>query len=127
MADPLRLDTPGAISGADISSAPSADGAIFYSYQQKGPPNAPPVQVVFKRLSNGTAQQVPLPMQVTGRGQLSVENGALYLTAWQESGIKTGWRIPVPGYVPTLPPAGGGTLPPRYVAALNRLCQFLGI
>lgn len=141
MPDPIRLDTPGAISGADISSAPSADGTIFYSYQMARS-GQPPLQVVRKRHPDGRTEQVPLPMQITGRGQLSVEAGGLVLTAWQETGLKTAWRIFVPGYVAFKPAAGpagpagpqgpkgepgSGVLSVRYATALDRLCQFLGI
>ena len=119
MLEPLQLDTPGAISGADISSIPSADGAIFYSYQQARK-NESPLQVVRKRLPDGTSSPVDLPMHVTGRGQLSAEGGELVLTAWNEAGGKTGWRIPVPGYIaPAAPiPVPGGSVTPEKAAEL---------
>lgn len=122
MPDPMKLDTPGAISGADISSATDGAGVLFYSYQMARS-GQPPLQVVRRRLANGTfdPNPVPLPMTVTGRGQLSVDGGVLYLTAWQESGIKTGWRIPVPGWVAAAPAAGGGL-----TAAERALLGLLG-
>ena len=102
-----KLDTPGAISAADISSAPSADGAIFYSYQQKT--SGLPVQAVYRRAPDGSGAPVPIERRVTGRGQLSVEGGALVLTAWDEAAIpKVAWRIEVPGYVPFASAPGGG-------------------
>ncbi len=102
-----KLDTPGAISAADISSAPSADGAIFYSYQQKT--SGLPVQAVYRRAPDGSVAPVPIERRVTGRGQLSAEGGALVLTAWDEAASpKTAWRIEVPGYVPFATAPGGG-------------------
>lgn len=105
-----KLDTPGAISAADISSAPSGDGAIFYSYQMKSPAG-PPIQAV-RRWQNGTSAPVPLPRTVTGRGQLSVDGGALWLTAWDEAANpKVAWRFAIPGYVaPAVPTAPGGVV-----------------
>lgn len=99
MPEPFKLDTPGAISGADISSATDGAGVLFYSYQM-AVPGAPPVQVVRRRLPSGVTEPVALPMTVTGRGQLCVDGGALWLTAWQETGGKTGWRIPIAEFVP---------------------------
>ena len=102
-----KLDTPGAISAADISSAPSADGAIFYSYQQKT--SGLPVQAVYRRAPDGSVAPVPIERRVTGRGQLSVEGGVLVLTAWDEAASpKVAWRIEVPGYVPFASAPGGG-------------------
>jgi len=102
-----KLDTPGAISAADISSAPSADGAIFYSYQQKT--SGLPVQAVYRRAPDGSVAPVPIERRVTGRGQLSVEGGVLVLTAWDEAASpKAAWRIEVPGYVPFASAPGGG-------------------
>jgi len=102
-----KLDTPGAISAADISSAPSADGAIFYSYQQKT--SGLPVQAVYRRAPDGSVAPVPIERRVTGRGQLSAEGGVLVLTAWDEAASpKVAWRIEVPGYVPFASAPGGG-------------------
>lgn len=109
-----KLDTPGAISAADISSAESADGVIFYSYQQKTS-GGPPMQAVYRRMPDGSYEPVPLERRVTGRGQLSAEAGELWLTAWDEAvSPKVGWRIKVPGYVaPAGPTAPGGVVPER--------------
>lgn len=109
-----KLDTPGAISAADISSAESADGVIFYSYQQKTS-GGPPMQAVYRRMPDGSYEPVPLERRVTGRGQLSAEAGELWLTAWDESASpKVGWRIKVPGYVaPAGPTAPGGVAPEK--------------
>lgn len=101
-----KLDTPGAISAADISSAPSGDGAIFYSYQMKSPAG-PPIQAV-RRWQNGTSAPVPLPRAVTGRGQLSVDGGALWLTAWDEAASpKAAWRFAIPDYIAPATAPGG--------------------
>ena len=101
MPEPYKLDTPGAISGADISSATDGAGVLFYSYQM-AVSGQPPVQAVRRRLPNGTTEPIALPLTVTGRGQLCVDGGALWLTAWQEVGPKTGWRIPIAEWVPVV-------------------------
>lgn len=112
-----KLDTPGAISAADISSAPSGDGAIFYSYQMKSTAG-PPVQAV-RRWQNGTSAPVPLPRAVTGRGQLSIDGGALWLTAWDEAASpKAAWRFAIPGYVAPAGPTPPGGVAPEKAAEL---------
>lgn len=124
-----KLDTPGAISAADISSAPSGDGAIFYSYQMKSPAG-PPIQAV-RRWQNGASTPVPLPRAVTGRGQLSVDGGALWLTAWDEAASpKVAWRFAIPGYVaPATAPGGvaaepAAELPNGGAAYLDNVAVF---
>ena len=115
-----KLDTPNAISAADISSVSSADGAIFYSYQQKT--SGPPMQAVYRRAPDGSYEPVPLERRVTGRGQLSAEAGELWLTAWDEAASpKVAWRLAVPGYVPFASAPGGGPVAAEDAAPIAAL------
>lgn len=84
------------ISGADISAVrDGSDGSIFWSCQVSVS-GAPPEQHVY-RYDGHASTVVPLERTVTGRGQLTVLNGQLWLCAWNESDSpKRGYLIQIP-------------------------------
>ena len=107
----IRIQT-NAYTGADISAVPSADGAIFLSFQAAGR------QRVI-RYVNGITEPVPLERDVSGRGTLAVFGSDLKLIAWNEDEGKSRgicYILDVPGYVapltePTPPPTPGSVIP----------------
>ncbi len=72
---PAAGSTP--YTGATISVARSADGSIFWSCQ------ADDQQKVFHQVG-AASTLVELPFAPTGRGQLAVLGGELYLVTWNE-------------------------------------------
>lgn len=99
----IRMTT-GGYSGADVSAARDATGAIYLTYQQAGQ------QRVLRRDASGAVSPIPLVQQVTGRGQFALFDGELVLVAWNETEGKGVCYIqPIPGYVaPAVPTAPGG-------------------
>lgn len=85
-------------SGATISVVRSGDGSLFWSCQSDDK------QVVFHQVGKASTL-VALPFTPSGRGQLSVLDGALYLVTWNEhaeGGYPAGAYLigPIEGYAP---------------------------
>jgi hypothetical protein len=111
-----RVTTGGfgsAVTGADISAQVDGSGAIFWTCQV-GIKDQPSQQTVFRiDPETGIQERVPMPIVLTGRGQLTIINGQLVLCAWNEKEGKVGYFVPVPKWVPTpaatpSPPGVGG-------------------
>lgn len=92
------------VTGANIHAAKDGAGVLWWTCQE-GFSGRPPEQVVY-RIDAGVQRKVTLEKTVTGRGQLSIIDGQLYLDAWNETEGKVGYLIPVPGWTP-YPPAQG--------------------
>lgn len=143
------------VTAANIHAIKDGAGVLFWTCQE-GYAGRSPEQVVYRIDGSGVQSKITLPKVVSGRGQLSLIDGQLYLNAWNEAEGKVGYLIPVPGWTPypaagagpqgpqgpqgvpgpkgdkgeTGPqgPAGsGGGLSARYTQALERLCAWLGI
>jgi len=104
----IRMTT-GGYTGADVSAACDATGAIYLTYQQAGQ------QRVIRRDASGAVASIALAQQVTGRGQFAQFDGDLVLVAWNETEGKGICYIqPIPGYVaPAGPTAPGGVAPEK--------------
>lgn len=134
------------VTAANIHAIRDGAGVLFWTCQE-GYSGQSPQQVVYRVDATGQ-HKVPLEKTVTGRGQLSIIDGALYLNAWNEAEGKVGYLIPVPGWTPypaaagvdlgpiqqrltqietALGNIGGGSLSERYTQALERLCAFFGL
>jgi len=103
------------VTAANIHSIKDGAGVLFWTCQE-GYSGRGPEQVVYRIDSSGQ-RKVTLEKTVTGRGQFSIIDGALFLNAWNEAEGKIGYIIPVPGWTPYPPSAG---VDPTRVAALEQ-------
>ena len=93
----IRLITPRAITGADISAELADDGSLIVSYQTAA-------GQVVQAYQSEAPSPVTLPKTISGRGQLLVLGGVIYLLAWSEKDaprcaylIRTGYKVPSGG------------------------------
>ena len=118
----IRMTT-GGYTGADVSAARDATGAIYLTYQQAGQ------QRVIRRDASGAVAPIALPQQVTGRGQFALFDGELVLVAWNESEGKSAgvcYIQSIPGYVaPAGPTAPGGVSPEKAAELPNGGAAYL--
>ncbi len=108
--------------GANPSFEHDNNGTLFYSYYANGS------QHVFKLVS-GVLKELTLEHVCTARGNIKVSqhDGKCYLIGWDDQAAGL-WFMLVPEFAPIVKtPPSGGTLEPRYVDVLNRLCALLGI
>jgi hypothetical protein len=99
------------VTGADISTVRDAsDGTLYWSCQVAVPQQAPQ-QAVYHWINNVSTRH-PIEKTVTGRGQLVVLNGQLWLNAWNESeSPRKGYLILIPECV-SPEPMNGAQGPP---------------
>ena len=110
----IRLITPRAITGADISAELADDGSLIVSYQTA-------TGQVVQSYQSEAPSPVPLPKTISGRGQLLVIGGVIYLLAWSEKDaprcaylIRTGYKVPSGG-------GGGGPVAAEDAAPIAAL------
>jgi len=110
----IRLITPRAITGADISAELADDGSLIVSYQTAA-------GQVVQAYQSEAPSPVPLPKTISGRGQLLVLGGVIYLLAWSEKDtpkcaylIRTGYKVPSGG-------GGGGPVAAEDAAPIAAL------
>lgn len=107
----IRLITPRAITGADISAELADDGSLIVSYQTAA-------GQVVQAYQSEAPSPVTLPKTISGRGQLLVLGGVIYLLAWSEKDapkcaylIRTGYKVP----------SGGGSVQAESAAPIAAL------
>ena len=97
----IRLITPRAITGADISAELADDGSLIVSYQTA-------TGQVVQSYQSEAPSPVTLPKTISGRGQLLVLGGVIYLLAWSEKDTPKCAYLIRTGYVPFASAPGGG-------------------
>ena len=110
----IKLSTPRAITGADISAELADDGSLIVSYQTAA-------GQVVQAYQSEAPSPVTLPKTISGRGQLLVLGGVIYLLAWSEKDtpkcaylIRTGYKVPSGG-------GGGGPVAAEDAAPIAAL------